>query len=62
VKNAEENALNEMQKGGGNMLCLYRKKCYGAYFCTLTKQHCGIFKIIACIIGDLRRKYAGNQK
>jgi len=44
------------------MLCLYRKKCYGAYFCTLTKQHCGIFKIIACIIGDLRRKYAGNQK
>ena len=49
-------------KGGvKNMLCLYRKNYHGAYFCTLNEQHykrhCGILKLIACIIGDLRRAW-----
>lgn len=38
------------------MLCLYRKKCYGAHFCTLTKKHCGIKLVLKCLWEDLWRQ------
>jgi hypothetical protein len=35
------------------MICIYRVKRYGAYFCSATKKHCGIHRVILCAIKDL---------
>jgi len=35
------------------MICIYRVKRHGAYFCSATKKHCGINRVILCAIKDL---------
>jgi hypothetical protein len=39
------------------MLCLYRVKKHGAWFCTNADKphHCSVLRVLACIVKDLIR-------
>lgn len=41
-------------------LCIFRERKYGASFCSKNKMHCGVRKLVICLIRDLIKYTEGG--
>lgn len=48
----------------GKVICLYRAKKHGAWFCTKDgkPRHCSVFRAFVCILRDLIKPKKGEKQ